>query len=259
MTKQDNSLHIKLTSDNLSIFLSKVKDLVKIDPRLVLKIDKDNILMFSFVGDTFKNIHAFKNYIFKTDELFDIKEKDESNDYSLIFIIKDGKRFNRTLENFIDYGENINCKIVYNEESYVNFMTFDNKKLNIKIIGGDPISIGKEISIDDINYLMDTDNSFFNFNISKNDFEKIKKMSMIDKQLKDVLNIHVKDKKVYVAETKWHLNVFDKIEYENVTITFPKDYFISMNPSSDIQTFVFEGFVLFKYDDYNLMVVLETN
>lgn len=258
ITKQD-AINFKFDKQNLGVFLTKIKDLVKIDTRLVLKMDDKNMLIFSFVGETFKNIHAFKNYLFDINEIIDIKKGSISDDKKLIFIIKDGKRFNRTLENFIDFDNDINCKAFFDEDGYISNITFNNNKLNIKIIGGDPITIGKDINVEDINYLMDVDKSLFNFVIQKNDFEKIRKMSLIDKQLKDVLNLYIKDKKIYIGETKWHLNIMDNVDKDNTTLTFPKDYFISMNPTNDIMGYVFDGFLLFKYDDYNLMIVLETN
>jgi len=253
MVKSDN-IHFKMSPLQLRDILIKVKDLVKIDNRLVIKINNQNILIFSFVGESFKNIHAFKNYIFNTQDIMIVK--DEILD-SLIFVVKDGKKFYRILENFINYDIDINGKIYYDEDNYVNFITFDNKKLNTKIIGGDPITISKDINIEDINYLMNIENSIFNFRIENVDFEKIRRMSIIDKIKKDVIYINIKDNKVLIGETKWHINLGD-IEFNNMTISFPKDYFISMNPKDFILSYVFEGFILFKYDDYNLMIILET-
>ena len=248
------NIHFKLTSVQLQDLLVKIKDLVKIDSRLVMKINNENILLFSFVGDSFKNIHAFKNYIFSTPTIMTIKE--ELTD-SLVFIIKDGKKFYRVMENFLDYNVDISGKISYDEDNYVNFISFDNKKIDTKIIGGDPITIGKEINIEDIDYLMNIENSLFAFPIDNMDFEKIRKLSLTFKQPKDVVYVNIKDKEVLIGESLWHLKLCD-IELENVTISFPKEYFISMNPKDAILCYVFEGFILFKYDDYNLMIVLET-
>lgn len=249
-----SNIHFKITTTQLQDLLVKIKDLVKIDSRLVIKINNENVLLFSFVGDSFKNIHAFKNYIFSTSDLMSIKE--EILD-SLILIVKDGKRFYKVMENFLDYNVDIKGKISYDEDNYVNVISFDNDKINTKIIGGDPITIGKEISIEDIDYLMNIENSLFAFTIDNMDFDKIKKLSLTYKKLKDVIYVHIKDREVLIGESLWSVKLCD-MNLENSTISFPKDYFISMNPKNSILCYVFETFILFKYDDYNLMVVLET-
>jgi hypothetical protein len=129
--------------------------------------------------------------------------------------------------------------------------------LDIKIIGNDPIAIGSQISVDDINYLMDIEKSIFHFRIEKQDFSEIKKQSMIDNSPKSVLYINVNNKRLSIGETKWHLNIA-KVDYEDIMMAFPKAYFNTINPSEFIDVYVFENFILCKYDDFNLMILLET-
>ena len=252
----DKILTFTQTTDQLSNLLKKIKDLTTIDPRIVMKIDTSKVLLFSFVGETFKNIHAFKNYIFNTDDVMTLKKGDVEE--PVVLIIRDGKKLYRKLDNFLEYKDIITCKISVNDENYVNYISFDNKKLDDKIIGSDPIAIGKDISEEDINYLMNIDNSTFNFTLDRTDFLRIKKRGLIDNEPKSVLYINVVNKILTIGET-WHLNVAENVESEDVTMAFPKAYFNTINPTENIQIYVFgEEFILCKYDDYNLMIILET-
>jgi hypothetical protein len=258
MPDKNKTIKYISTNEQLLNFLKKIKDLITIDNRIMFRIEKNRILVFSFVGDSFKNIHAFKNCIFSPDEIMTIK-KGEIDD-PIFFIIKDGKRFFKTIENLLDYEEIINCKMSINDENYVNFIEYDNSKLNIKIIGSDPMIIGSEISIEDIEYLMDTDKSLFNFKLDRIDFFKIKKMSLIDRienDTKSPLYINISNNNLSIGETKWKLNVTE-VNYENITLSFPKIYFNTINVNTFIDIYVFEEFILCKFDTYNLMILLET-
>jgi len=251
--KKNDKFSFIMTTDQLTNLLRKIKDLVAIDPRIIMKIYNSSVLLFSFVGESFKNIHAFKNYIFDKEEIMNISTKIEE---PFVFITKDGKKLYRILENLIDYKNDIHGEISINDENYVNLIIFDNENLNIKVIGTDSIVIGKEINIEDINYLMNIENSLFNFDISGIQFAKIKKMGLVDNELNSVLYININNKKLSIGETKWQLTLCD-IEYEDVVLAFPKKYFNTINPS-DIKVYVFESFILCKYNEYNLMILMET-
>jgi hypothetical protein len=252
---KNTNIHFTQTPEQLTNLLKKVRDLTTIDQRIVMRIEENSVLLFSFIGESFKNIHAFKNYIFPTEDVMTIKKGDLSE--PIFFISRDGKKLYRILENYLSYKETIDCKISSNDENYVNYISFDNKKLCEKIIGSDPIAIGSQISIDDINFLMNIDNSTFNFRLNKSDFLQIKKRGIIENEPKSVLYINVNNKMLTIGETKWHLNVTE-IESEDIIMSFPKAYFNTMNPSDFIEIYIFEEFILCKYDDYNLMILLET-
>lgn len=254
MADKTNTFSFKMTVEQLTELLKKIKDLTTIDNRIIMSVDSNNILLFSFVGETFKNIHAFKNYIYETEKIFTIKDEIKE---SIFLIVKDGKKFYKKLENLVDYDKEIKGKISFNEDNFVNFISFDNDKLPIKIIGSDPIAIGKDISIDDINQLMDTDNSLFNFDLTKIDFQKIKKMGLIENEPNSVLYINIENKKLTIGETLWQINVCE-VDSENSTMAFPKKYFNTINSTDSILIYVFESFLLCKYDDYNLMILMET-
>jgi len=254
----EKNLNVTFTStpDQLSNLLKKIKDLTTIDPRIVIKIDASTVLLFSFVGNSFKDIHAFKNYVFSIEEVLTIKKGEI--DEPIMFIARDGKRLYRILENFLNYKEEIEGKISVNDENCINYISFDTKKMSEKVIGSDPISIGSQISIDDINFLMNIDNSIFNFKLDKTDFLQIKKRGLIENEPKSVLYINVNNKMLTIGETKWHVNIAE-VTSDDIILSFPKAYFNTINPTEHIDIYVFINFILCKYDDYNLMIILETS
>lgn len=256
---KNKNISFTQTPTQLGNLLKKVKDLISIDSRIVIRIEADSVLLFSFVGQSFKDIHAFKNYIFPIEEVLTLKKAEIEN--PIFFIAKDGKRFFRSVESFLNYPQEIKCKMSVNDENYVNFIAFDNTKdnkgLDVKVIGSDPIAIGSQISVDDINYLMDISKSTFNFRLSAQDFAQIKKSSLIENEPKSVLYINVQNKILSMGETKWHYNITE-IDVDDIMLSFPKAYFNTINPNSFIDVYVFEEFILCKYDDYNLMIILET-
>lgn len=255
ISERNQNIKFTSTSDQLSEFLKKIKDLTAINPRIIIRFEENKVLLMSFVGESFKDIHAFKNYVFSIEEIFNIN-KGEIED-PIFFIVKDGKKLYKILENFLDYNENIKGKISVDEENYINYIFFNNSKLDIKIIGNNTMSIGSQISVEDVDHLMNIDNSLFNFRLNNIDFYKIKKMGTIDNESKSPLYITVTNKILSIGETKWHLNI-SEVETEDIMLTFPKSYFNTINSKDFIDIYVFQDFILCKYDDYNLMIVLET-
>lgn len=254
MPIQDRNKHYSfiINCDQLGELLKKIKDLVSIDNRVVMKIDNKNVFLLSLVGETFKDIHAFKSYIFNKDNIMTLPLKIEE---PIILVVKDGKKFYRILENLLDYDLDIHGDISVNEDGFIDIINFDNSQLPIKIFGND-LPISKDINADDINTLLDVEKSSFNFTITPNQFAKIKKISMIENELNSVLYININNKKLSIGETKWKL-VIDDIDNEDIIYAFPKKYFNTIHTQNDIKIYVFENFLLCKYDDYNLMIVME--
>ncbi len=67
-----NKLNIQIKSDSFSTLLEKLEDLAKISDTIKLKVDSDNILMYSIVGETI--LLAFKSYLLDTKDFFEIKK-----------------------------------------------------------------------------------------------------------------------------------------------------------------------------------------
>ena len=64
-----NKLNIQIKSDSFSTLLEKLEDLAKISDTIKLKVDSDNILMYSIVGETI--LLAFKSYLLDTKDFFE--------------------------------------------------------------------------------------------------------------------------------------------------------------------------------------------
>ena len=58
-----NKIKFKVKTDKFGDFLKKLEDLTKISPTIKLKIDNDDILIYSVLGKA--AVLAFKNYTFK--------------------------------------------------------------------------------------------------------------------------------------------------------------------------------------------------
>ena len=264
MAKSENkaeNIKFDISQSNLKKLLDKLKDLSKINEKkvVVFKFELDSLILFSFVGKNFKNIYAFKNYMFKYDEIFDyITEIKEP----LAFISKNGIHLYHTLNQFTDYTVPLTWDISPSttQTGFADSLKVVDKngKLEISMTAGDNLIVGKDITQDDINQLMDTTNSLFHFTLPSSEYEKIKKMSTIVVKENDVITITIENKILYFGENRWRINICE-IDQPDYTYTFPKRYFNTISTISDIGIDVFDTYILTKYDDYNLMIVLETS
>ena len=257
--KKNDNIKFDISQSNLIRLLNKLKDLSKINEKkiVVFKFEYDSLILFSFVGKNFKNIYAFKNYVFKFDDIFDfITEITEP----LSFISKNGIHLYHTLNQFTDYGDSLKFEISPSTISsgFADSMKITNDKLQTSMSAGDNMVVGKDITLEDINMLMDTTNSLFHFTLPSSEYDKIKKMSTIVVKENDIITITIENKILYFGESKWRLRICD-IDQEDYSYTFPKRYFNTISTTSDIEIDVFDTYILTKYDDYNLMIVLETS
>jgi len=244
-----------MTNEQLKIFLDKIKDLVSINTEVLLKVDKHNVLMYSLVGEK-KNVNAFKSFIIKTDDIFSFKDELQG---MLKFIIPNGKKFDSNVRNFLDYDDKLNCKFFMNDEEFADSFLIKNKNLRLTNIGGDPRGGNLDIDIDKVKSAIDKNNSDFKFNLNKSIFDKIKKMSKIELE-NDILYLNIKKNKLTIGETAWELSVSENVMMDDLSITFPKKYFNSLqypDGKTDVDVFVFESFLLVDNESTSLLVALE--
>ena len=104
-----NKIKFKIKSDKFSDFINKLEDLTKISDTIKLKIDNDNILMYSLLGGNV--MLAFKNYLINTR---DYLEYGDDMEYSMDVIIANAKKFVKNL-NFIKESDKITLEISYKE------------------------------------------------------------------------------------------------------------------------------------------------
>lgn len=249
-----NKLNIQIKPDKFSDFLDKLTDLSKISDTIKLKIDSENILMYSIVGETI--LLAFKSYLVDTSDYLEIKEELEN---TLDIIVSGSKRFVKNL-GFIKTSEKIQMTVDYrtddDDNSVARFLQIKNGKLKIGLQGGEPSEI-RDISKDVLSKRVDIKNSKWSFKISNSEFQDIKKLASINSDGK-ILHLNIDDKKVILSETStWEFQV-DDVDMSDRHLMFNKTFLPSINDEDDfISFYVFETFILTKDSNSHLMISFE--
>jgi len=248
-------IKFKVNKDKFVDFVDKLEDLTKISPTLKIKIDNNDILAYSVLGKA--AVLAFKNYIFKTNELFVLNE-DLENTFDIVVI--EGKKFVKNLE-FLKSNDKITFEISY-KQNPDNDDVMDAR--TIQISGGKlkiNLLTGEHYEIRDMNKIslekgLDIKNKRWSFKISKEDFTDIKKLSSINGT--KLLNINVKDGKVKILETStWELDIDDINEDKTTNLVLNKRFLNSINDENEIIFNIFDNFMLIKDRESNLMLSFE--
>jgi len=257
-----SNITYKITLDSLANVIDKIKDLTKLDKRVLLKFDNNDLLLYSMVGKN-NGIHGFKNHILKIKDIFS-SIKGEIEEDNLKYSIEDAKRFVTSIIVFVKYmksqgiEDELTFKLTYNDDNFVEKLLIQNKKSKEETMGGDPSCFTQAIDIEQINDAMDIDQSEYSFSLKKEDFDYIKSKTIIEKD-NDILYLNVKDNKINIGENRWEHNICDIEGVEDTTISFPKRYFkcINYDNTNEMILYVFDTFILVKGDNTNLMIAIE--
>lgn len=249
------NLIFTIPNKNVKDLTSKIDDLTKIDEKIILDLNNENILFYSLAGGV--NINAFKSHILKTNEYFN---GNINLDENLKFIFTKAKKFYKILSHFKDFDEDVKAKIVYNDEFIGERFLFKNSKLKLEVSGALPNTISQSVSLEQIQKNMNLDKANFSFILNKNNFEKVKKLSSVDLDNK-YYDLIIKNNKVILGETSsnspWALEV-DEIESPNDKLSFPKQYFNTIKiDENDIRIHCFNHFILVITENTNLMITTE--
>ena len=251
-----NKVKFKIKSEKFADFISKLDDLTKIEDTIKLKIDNDNILMYSMMGGNV--MLAFKNYLINTREYLDYGDDLE---YSIDIIIANGKKFVKNL-NFIKDSDKVTMEITYKESS--DDETIMNGR-SLQVVGG-KLKVNwmsaEHFEMRDINKIalkqrLDSKGVKWNFSISKSDFSDVKKLSSINGER--IININIINGKVILSENAaWELEI-DSIDVErNANLMLNKKFLSCINDDMEnIEFNIFETFMLIKDDISNLMLSFE--
>lgn len=248
----------------LSDLLSKIKELVKLNDKIVFKLNEKELLIYSCITKG-KQIVAFKNFVYQTNVILTLKESLEKE---VVMIIKDVKKFIANLANYEDYDSDISFEMTYSEISGTNFsdmMKVSNGKLKLSLSAGDPVGIDVGMTIDLINKFCDIKKSIFNFDIDVDTFNKIKKMGTINITAKkstnpadiDPLTLSVNKNKLSIGDIKWNLDLCD-IDREDESFSFPKKYFNTITMKENVKIYVFDTFLMIKSEGSDLLITMET-
>lgn len=250
-------ISLKFIKENFLDFVSKLKDLTNIEDVVKIKIENDNILMYSMLSNDV-SVLALKSYTVKTSDYIENYNKDEMCD----FIIINASKFVKNL-NFFNLDNPIKLDLITkslpdnDDILHVRSAQFTNGKLKISCIGGEEHKI-RDININTLESKLDPMRSKWSFGISKQDFLDVKKLCSINNEEK-FININVdSDGKVTMSEmAKWEIEI-DTVDIKNTNLIFGKKYLSNINVEIDRINFsMFDTFVLVKDDNSNLMLSFE--
>lgn len=250
-----DKIKFKINSDKFVDFISKLDDLTKIEDTIKLKIDNDNILMYSMMSSG-QTMLAFKNYLVKTREYL---EYGDDLEYSIDIIIVNAKKFVKNL-NFIKDSEKITFEISYKESPDDD--TIMNGR-SLQVVGG-KLKVnwiaGEHYEMRDINKValaqrLNLKSRKWSFNINKSEFSDIRKLSSINSER--IINIGVLNGKVTLSErASWELEI-ESIDDRSASLMLNKKFLSCINEMDNIEFSIFETFMLVKDDNSNLMLSFE--
>jgi len=250
MARKTEDFKFIMSVEQLKDFIKKLDDLTDINEKVIMKFDSNNLLIFTTEGKE-KDIHAFKSHILSLKD--DFVTCDEPKD-TIKFIINDGKKLLKNLDIYLTFTDHIHFKMVYNEDGFGEKLMMKNDKLKLDVQGS--LSMAFDINIEQIKSTMDIEKSIYSFDMTEDDFLKVKKMSTVEKD-NDVYKLLVKDNKVYIGENRWNLLV-GEVSHQNTHISFPKKYFNTIVfEEKSAKLYIFETFILFLGKESNLMITIE--
>lgn len=251
-----NKVKFKIKGDKFSDFISKLDDLTKIEDTIKLKIDNDNIMMYSMLGGNV--LLAFKNYLVNTREYL---EYGDDLDYSIDIIIANAKKFVKNL-NFIKDADKVTMEITYKEspddDTLMNARAVQvvGGKLKVNWLAGEHYEM-RDINKTVLEQRLNLKNRKWSFSVSKSDFSDVKKLSSINGER--IINIGITDGKVLFTENAaWEMEI-DKLDDDrNANLMLNKRFLGCINESMDnIEFSIFDTFMLIKDEDSNLMLSFE--
>lgn len=250
-----NKLLLTFNKDNFGDFVSKLKDLTNIEDIIKIKINKDNILMYSTLSNDV-SVLALKSYLLKTSDYINDFNSEDNFDYVIISATKIVKNLS-----FLNTNIPVKLEIIYKDEGVVMHVRsgqFSNGKLKISCIGAEQFKI-RDITSTALESRLNPENSIWRFSVNRQDFSDIKKLASINSEDR-IMEISINNKRVTMSEnSKWEIEI-DNVDYEDVGITFIKKYLSNINDSKeDIIFDVFETFILVKDENSNLMLSFETS
>lgn len=251
-----SKIKFKIKPDKFSDFLSKLEDLSKIDDTVKLKIDSENILVYSMMGGNV--MLAFKNYLLNTTEYFEIND-----DYQITLdvIIANCKKFVKNL-NFIKDLDKSSMEISYKEspddETLANARAIQivGGKLKVNWLAGEHYEM-RDITKSILKQRLDIKNKKWSFNISNGDFNDIKKLSSINSN--NIININITGGKVIMSETSaWEMEIQQMDSDRNTTLMLNKRFLSCINDDGkDVEFNIFDNFMLIRDNISNLMLSFE--
>lgn len=251
-------LNIVFNTEKFEDFLSKLEDLSKIGDVIKIKIDTENIFMYSIVGETV--LLALKSFLLKTDEYISFKEKDMEDISSIDIISINSKKLIKNLF-FIKSSPKIQMELSYkknDDKLQIRNAQFKGEKIKLAIQCGEDSEI-RDITKKILSDRVDLKGRKWSFKIPTSKFQDIKKLSSINSEGK-VLYINIENNKILMSENSiWELEI-DEITYQNKQVIFNKSFLSSIeDETEDVEFNMFDSFILTKGINSNLIISIETS
>ena len=251
----NKTMKCKLNVRGFERFKEVLNDLSKIDDTIKLKIDEENTFLYAMVGKD-NVILAFKNFLLKTEDIFDSLTIEDKMD----LIIPNAKKFVKNL-GFIDVNENVNItfkvKALSEGGLEVRSTQISNKKLKINWMSAEQYEV-RDIAYESLTKLLDIENQKLSFFIQRQDFEDIKKLANINGSTLISLSSEGDNRVTMSEPSAWELEVDEIEDSSNFTYNVAKKLLGSVNDGIEPVNFhLFPNFLLIKDDTCNLMVSFE--
>jgi hypothetical protein len=251
-----NKIKFKINSDKISDFIDKISDLTKISDTVKLKLDNDNILMYSMIGGNV--ILAFKNYVINTREYL---EYEKDIEFTLDIVIANAGKFVKNLA-FLKTAEKVTMEVTYkqssDDENVVNARSLQvvGGKLKVNWMGGEQYEL-KDITKQQLEQRLNLKNRKWSFGVSKSDFADVKKLSSINGER--LITMSIVAGKVILSETAaWELEVDQLDEERNSNLILNKKFLSCIDDTMEKVEFnIFDNFMLIKGENTNLMLSFE--
>jgi hypothetical protein len=251
-----DKIKFKIKNEKFGDFIHKLDDLTQIEDTIKLKIDSENILMYSMMGGNV--MLAFKNFLINTS---DYLEATTEWDFTLDIIISNAKKFVKNLQ-FLSSSEKVGIEVTYktsqDSEEVMNArqIVVAGGKLKVNWLCAEHFEM-RDINKVALKQRLDLKLRKWSFKISQSDFADVRKLSSINSDR--IIHINVNGTKVSLQErAAWELQI-DSIEIERNTNLMLNKKFLSCigTKQEHIEFSIFETFMLIKDEDSNLMLSFE--
>ncbi len=250
-----SKLKLKVNPDNFSLLVSKIENIASIDDSVRIKIDSENILIYSMLGKGNVMI-AFKNFLLKTSDYLN-----EELECTIDMIIPNAKKFVKNLS-FIREMDKIAFDITYrvsdeDDDLYeVRSLQLSSGKFKVNWMTGELYSV-RDITKQMLNKILDPNGKKWEFNITNSDFLDIKKLSNINSE--SIINMDIDKGRVLFSEkSSWELEI-DQIEAErNATLILNKRFLSCISDKMENIPFgIYDNFMLISDNESNLLLSFE--
>jgi hypothetical protein len=251
-----NKIKFKIQTSGFQNLITKLSDLTKISDVIKMKIDSENILLYSMLSSG-QTMLAFKSYLINTIDFIDYGDFE----YPIDIIIPEAKKFVRNL-NFLKDSEKISIEFTYKESPdddtlmIARSIHLSGNKLKINWISGEHYDV-RDINKNALKQRLDLKHRKWSFEIGKSDFSDIKKLSNINKDRVIMININ-NGKVIFSEKASWELEVDLLEDDRNANLMLNKKFLSCINGDNDkIEFNIFENFMLIKDEESNLMLSFE--